>query len=271
LKWKSVRRKTSNLPGTETKFSAASLAVFIGSLCLSISCGSQSSSTTASAITSCVLASDQTGTIQGHWPVTPIPVAVQQGQFTSTELTKLRNAVDTWNSFYSETKGFPLLDAGQASGLQEVNQTKPTFNSLCQSSIASTEGFSGKVVLYKVTSWPYSNDIIGLTTQCPISGTPYRKFYMAMLELNFRDYWVTGGRQPDLESIVLHELGHLLGLDHSCSSQSKDGVPGCSDEDLNPDYAAAIMYPSISFKGNYGEERRTLETNDQERANCLYE
>ena len=95
---------------------------------------------------------------------------------------------------------------------------------------------------------------------------------MADLELNYEGFFTEGKKQPDLQTIVLHEFGHLLGLQHSCEvNPKKPGVPNCTADDVNPDYLSALMYPQFSFfDDGTGEQKQSLFTNDQGRGNCLY-
>jgi hypothetical protein len=94
---------------------------------------------------------------------------------------------------------------------------------------------------------------------------------MAIMELNYQNFFVAGQRQPDLRSIMVHELGHLLGLDHTCATGAKAGFPDCNQSSLSAEYFEAVMYPVIPFDSTgAGAVKRDLNRNDQGRAQCLY-
>jgi hypothetical protein len=221
---------------------------------------------------SCVLEQDQVGTFDGKWTVAPIPVSVRAGQFSDAEKTIIRQAVQQWNSFTKVSLGREIFAVGSG-GMPENSGARP--DSICSSSTPVLLGgqFVSSIVIHKLGNWPYSADqAIAITSTCPVADTPLPRFYSGMIDLNYEFFFVSGRRQPDLQSIMVHELGHLAGLRHSCeSSPDRAGVPSCTDSSLDPLYKSAVMYPVFGFDafGN-GEKRVRPNANDQGRFNCLY-
>jgi len=229
-------------------------------------------------VTTCSIPADQSGTISGHWLVTPVPIAVHENDFSSSETDAILAAVTTWNTFFqsSKQKTSKLIATtnGQISTSMEENpRVQGIFST---KGILSGDNFNGSVVIYKIASWPnsYPANAIALTTfntvPDPTSSSSYPSMFMAIMEINYQNFFGKN-RFPDLQSIVLHELGHVLGLNHTCSAGGGSGFPNCSDPHLNPSYIAASMYPSFSFTANgMGQIKQSLGSNDESRINCLY-
>lgn len=231
----------------------------------------------------CSIPNDQSGSIQGRWLNHPIPIAFHVNDFNTAELTALTRAAETWNQFFTQSKGFPIVDYGSLSAVQTTAVPNPNSRgasggSACSLPVGFSTQFISKIGIYKVSPWPsnYSADFIALTSYCVnsngtsvTSGQSYPAYTAAVIEFNYSNFFTAGGKQPDLQSVFTHELGHLLGLDHSCGS--KTGLPNC-DSSLKPDYLAAIMFPTFAFDSftGTGQVKRTLQLNDQSRANCLY-
>lgn len=230
----------------------------------------------ASYSAACHLPTDQKDTLTGRWKSSPIYVSFSTGQFNAYEMGLMMDAADTWNRFYSSAHGFSILDYGTRSAPRQSTRAKP-LGSVCQTTLLnSTGGFSGSVVIYKDSVWPtvFSDAAIAITSTCANASTSgVGAMYSAMMELNYENFFSAGKQVPDLASIFVHEFGHLLGLDHSCATTGTPSPkpPLCEASTLDSSYYEAVMYPVVGFKPDgTGRMRRSLNSNDQGRANCLY-
>ncbi|MCM2323419.1 MAG: matrixin family metalloprotease [Oligoflexia bacterium] len=255
--------------------SLGTLAIQLGLLLLvGAFAGCAPQATQRSVVMSCELPSDQLGTLLAKWRATPVPLAFHQGDFSAAEMTEIMAAADTWNEFYGLSLAIPtILDYGDPSNPRTSTVARVDSNTACSQSIVSGNAYTGSIVIYKNPSWSYStmSNVMAFTTRCRSPGTPLPYYFNSSIELNYRDFFVAGKKRPDLQTIILHEFGHLLGLDHSCEAGGKPGIPDCQASSLNPAYVEAIMFPAFGFDASgYGIRKRDLQENDQGRGNCLY-
>ncbi len=252
-------------------------ALVLVALTLASACGVRNTSKGSSVTTDCVLNSDQGGTLTGRWTQPAVPIAFHAGDWNSSEIAAMITAADKWNSFFAASMGYPAIDYGSAANPRTSTQSLTSnFDDFCvnQSIVNSDSSFSGVAVIYKNGTWNYDSSFIALTSVCKtsVTGKLLPRFHNAYMEINYVNFFVNGNQVPDLQSIVLHEMGHLMGINHSCStSPTSAGIPTCGSYGMSASYRSASMYPSFSFYSNgTGEIRRSLNDNDQGRMNCVY-
>ncbi len=267
----------------------AGIAVLAGS-----GCAMQAEDESVARVMACVVPADQRGTLPYQWAAPQIPFHVVQGtgarpdvgSFSEGELRAIRDAAQAWNTHLSVAQGVNGLglDSG---GLRVLASSAPAISAsqICNSSAIQGSSWrqGASIAVYKRTAWPYSGatNAIAITTKCSVDGSPRKQLQNAMIEVNWDYYFVSQaskGRSgvtqiPDLKSVVLHEMGHLFGLEHSCEVQAGVGIPGCNRSGLPSDYFYALMYPAFAFSGTSSTrqgEVKGIRVNDQGRANCLF-
>jgi len=230
--------------------------------------------------TQCSLPKDQgTGSLVGPWNSRPISIVFDQEFYLSNDgavLTSLRNAVQTWNS-WSSLRGFSIFSIinDSSSGISGGEHI-PT-NATCEQS-AYTSGYTTAVGVWKIQAsgdgknardscGTEKQKILADTVQGQTDWIVYNgKITAASILLNF-DAWNAPGKvKVDVESLLLHELGHVVGLLHSCNPGTGDATASVNCSLASASYISAVMFPAL-----YSDQlRRSLGQNDYNRVNCLY-
>jgi hypothetical protein len=233
------------------------------------SCGSPEPTSESSL--SCAVPSDQNSSFRGRWALTPLPLAVVISDFDAPQRAAIASAMQTWNEFAASSRGVIPLLTSSIDPIEEVSGTTPSdFASVCSVPQLQGGSYSGQIFLIADSSWSNrSASIVALTTLCPENAvaSASRGLRGGQIEVNVRDFFSAGKLQPDMQSVMLHEFGHLLGLDHSCSTGASS-LPLCAESP--DDYLNAAMYPQIRFIGSTSIQRRELNENDRTRMSCLY-
>lgn len=183
-----------------------------------------------------------------HWNLSngilPLTLTVSNN-FSTTEQTAIASILAEWN-----TAGLP----------QDL--LRPTVNQVPSIDTGDLRSFrDGTLGVYKIQNWfsEVGSSALAVTqffaypTQAA-DGQWYYEIVHADILVNYQDHFFSDDPAPygfeyDLRSVILHELGHLLGLSH-----------------VNDYSVDSVMHPTLSL----GERQRALYTHDIDSIEQLY-
>ncbi|MEO0811484.1 MAG: hypothetical protein AAFY60_01380 [Myxococcota bacterium] len=159
-----------------------------------------------------------------------------------SDLNAVRAAVDTWNALSCSSL---VLDS--------IGTTTSTSN-------AATDGVLddiNRITWVNDSRWGFGSLVLGVTA--PIYDTRDGEIVEADIALNGRSQsWSTNGSgvDNDVEAIVVHELGHLFGLQHVLGGNDMNDPPTMAPEatiemrSLTSDdrNGACFLYPALSYR-----------------------
>lgn len=182
-----------------------------------------------------------TSTTPHIWGSQAFPKTVYISEdFDTAEVDNLNDMADVWNAAPTNNMSFFAL---HSSTVPEKSET-----------VASSDGFKDNLfAIYKVVKWP--TDLPSALAVTQMFGTLYNSgesdeyfsVQHADILVNYRYtfYSADSGYGYDLKTVVLHEMGHFIGLNHQPVSYANRYT--------------TVMYPSVSS----GDKKRTLQELDK--------
>jgi hypothetical protein len=231
----------------------------------------------------CNLPKDQgPGSMHGSWTNLPIALVLDRQFYLHGEAQALQRAVATWNRWGATTgKTLFIVRSGTGAEIPDVKDcSQASYTQALRGAVGvwridGTRGHENTRPSCGANQDGSPNKLLTQGTQGQTDwATALGKIQGASVLLNLADYNRPGAPRLDLESEMLHELGHVLGLLHSCNGSNASSIdsttaPACFTGGVlsaPKAYTDAAMFPFLED----GQQKRTLTDNDMSRAACLY-